>query len=378
MATSLNNNRSETTGRRSRGPSRVGKLRDQLRELAVSKGPGYKLPSVRDICAQFDTNWITLRSALDELEADRVIERRQGSGVYVSPKLDCKRIHIIMDSRHFQKPGASPFWGMLSYLLLDEAQNRVLVRNEEHRFHMVMSHPRDPSYHEQVIQDIERTGIAAVLLIGRNEPIIDWLDASGIPCVSYAAGTRYRIVNEDTCFIEATGVLVERGCRRIGVWWPSPTVHPSHAERTAPYRTAYERLGIVYNPDWTSDVVPFEEGGHDGAFPSSQEQGYRLAREMFGAAGGTKPDGLVIHDDMMTFGALVALAELGIEPGRDILIASGANVGSPVLFGQEKRLILLEMDPHDIVASAFEMLDAVLKDPDAPEREVVVPWRIRG
>jgi DNA-binding LacI/PurR family transcriptional regulator len=384
MATSTNNRRrSEPAGRQARGQSRVGTLCDQLRELAVSKGPGFKLPPVREICAQFDTNWITLRSALDQLEAAQVIDRRQGSGIYVSPKIGCKRIHIILGSELFQAPAMSPFWGMLSCLLIREAQNRALVRNEEHRFHMTTARSEEESFDERIAQDIERAGIDAALIIGLNNPADRWMEENGIPSVSYAAGGRYKIAGDDGGFIRALEMLAEKGCRRIGIWNPADQHRPAYPldyreTLKAPYVAALAGLGLEYIPDLMVDLCKYEPGESYRTLTTFQQQGYHVAQDVFGRADGPKPDGLLILDDMMTSGALVALAELGIEVGRDVRIATNHNTGSPTLFGQEKRLILVETNPRDIVTAAFDLLDDVMGG-DVPHELIVrVPYGIQG
>lgn len=48
-------------------------------------GAGDKLPSVRDIATEVRVNPNTVVRALDQLERDRVIVRRQGAGCFISP-----------------------------------------------------------------------------------------------------------------------------------------------------------------------------------------------------------------------------------------------------------------------------------------------------
>lgn len=46
--------------------------------------PGARLPSERDMCARWDVNRSTLRSAIGTLSEEGVLERRHGSGTYVA------------------------------------------------------------------------------------------------------------------------------------------------------------------------------------------------------------------------------------------------------------------------------------------------------
>jgi GntR family transcriptional regulator len=65
-----------------------GRLRDQIAEL----GPGRRLPSERELSADWGVARMTLRAAVDELVDEGLHERRHGSGTYVvfSPVL-----HVI-------------------------------------------------------------------------------------------------------------------------------------------------------------------------------------------------------------------------------------------------------------------------------------------
>jgi DNA-binding GntR family transcriptional regulator len=60
----------------------AGKLRSQI--LKGTYPPGGRLPTERELCTQLGVSRITVRLALDLLEEEHLIVRRQGSGTYVS------------------------------------------------------------------------------------------------------------------------------------------------------------------------------------------------------------------------------------------------------------------------------------------------------
>ena len=75
-----------------------GQLADRLREF-IRTGrwqPGEKLPAERALCGQFELSRITIRQALRLLENERLLERRHGSGTYVSP-YPTRRIPLMID-----------------------------------------------------------------------------------------------------------------------------------------------------------------------------------------------------------------------------------------------------------------------------------------
>jgi len=111
---------------------------------------------------------------------------------------------------------------------------------------------------------------------------------------------------------------------------------------------------------------------------SLQEQGYMLAREVFEGPVSARPDGLVISNDMMTDGALVAFEELGIRIGSDIKLVTHANVGSPILFGRTKNMTVIEYDPALLAQAMFSMLDTLMAGQQPAEASVWIRPRLRS
>ena len=57
---------------------------------------GARLPAERELCGDLNVSRITVRRALDLLEEERLIDRRQGSGTYVAPH-SAPRIPLMVD-----------------------------------------------------------------------------------------------------------------------------------------------------------------------------------------------------------------------------------------------------------------------------------------
>ena len=70
-------------------------LRDKIRNSEF--GPDEKLPSENDISREFEVSRVTVRHALQTLEAEGMIYRRQGLGSFVQPKLVSQRLMRLTD-----------------------------------------------------------------------------------------------------------------------------------------------------------------------------------------------------------------------------------------------------------------------------------------
>lgn len=70
----------------------------RLREGVLSQAypPGSRLPSEREVAEKLGVSRVTVRRALRVLEQERLVQRRQGSGTYVSPE-PSRRIPLMID-----------------------------------------------------------------------------------------------------------------------------------------------------------------------------------------------------------------------------------------------------------------------------------------
>ncbi len=64
---------------------RADRVEAHVRDLAARLGPGALLPGERELAAACGVSRMTVRRALETLEARRLVERRHGAGTYVRP-----------------------------------------------------------------------------------------------------------------------------------------------------------------------------------------------------------------------------------------------------------------------------------------------------
>ncbi|HET9260296.1 MAG TPA: GntR family transcriptional regulator [Acidimicrobiia bacterium] len=63
--------------------ARYEEIADHLRHLVNRAGPGERLPSEAELCEQFGVSRMTARHAVQQVEAEGLIERRRGAGTFV-------------------------------------------------------------------------------------------------------------------------------------------------------------------------------------------------------------------------------------------------------------------------------------------------------
>ena len=117
---------------------------------------------------------------------------------------------------------------------------------------------------------------------------------------------------------------------------------------------AFQSAVSRYLPDGAARVR--YAGRSDVGDVGDQMPSYNLACAVFGTPG-SRPDGVILDDDMAASGVHKALEELGIKIGVDVKIATHANAGSPIGFALHGRVIQMMFDPTDFVEAMFEILD---------------------
>lgn len=363
--------------------NKVQRICVQLRELAYEKGPDAKLPSMRDLCSLLETSRVTLGEALEVLEGQNILYRRHGSGIYVSPKLHRKTICVLLYSRLFLSPEASPFWGLLWGFLAQEAQKRAEFKNEYCSFHLVLNHShQDVTLPEEIVQMVQDNRVHGILTIGVDEATYNWLTEKGIPNVAFAGPGTVIVGNDHEERVRlALGALVAQGCRHLRMWKPIDFLLPEdQAMLPDADEIDFRKLMQDYGLDIDPELVQFwrpEPGYKEKRPPLSQDQGYQLAMDTFGNPNQPRPDGLFITDDLITVGAMIALQRLGVRVGVDVKIVSHANAGSQALYGYTNLLTLIEFDPAALARTMFDALELLFQGQMPANTDTMIKPRLK-
>jgi DNA-binding LacI/PurR family transcriptional regulator len=358
----------------------------KLRDMAIARGPGAKLPTRDQLCADLGTSPATVDDVLRDLEAANVIYRRQGSGIFVSEKLHTKNIRVLINAAFVDAIGESPFWGLLWGGIVKEGQKRSAYKDEDIHFQLV-SCDGMTELPPDIVRLIENGPLDGLLAIGMSQAI--WAVPKTIPMVSFAGSGHWHVaLRTERVIAEAARRLAALGCTKIGFWMPSGENPPGEITlsrftdtNTAAFQGAVSECGLPYYPEFhhvgaaaASDVRNGQLAPLDPIKGAGfQAEGDHIARRLFGQQGSPCPDGIVIADDLMACGALAAFRKLGIRPGEDVKIASHSNAGLPLLYGWEDEILLWQADPAQIVASLFATLDRLMAGEDVEQFTNVEP-----
>lgn len=90
-------------------------LRAQLRELIAAASVGDRLPSERELSVRWGVARMTLRRAVDSLVAEGIVERRHGSGTYVTPQPFVRLLGLTSFSQDMRDRGLVPSSRLLAF-----------------------------------------------------------------------------------------------------------------------------------------------------------------------------------------------------------------------------------------------------------------------
>ncbi len=339
-------------------------------QLAYSLGPEARMPTFAALCAQAGVSKATMDVALGQLEAQGILSRRHGSGIFVSPGLR-RGIALVCDPQFSIDPRLQGFWE----LIVREARLRVEGSHYDLAFHFskLVTADEEPALHPGLIEDIHAGRVQGILTVGLPLPTLNWIAEQGVAAVAFA-GEGPVSVNLDSADVVEMGVesLERRGCRRLSLWCEPERDDLNVApDMLSAFRRSLKKHGLEFNEKWLRPRGV-------AAYSSSFELAIEWVGEVFGALRDQGPDGLLVTNDNLTRDVMLALQRYNVLPNRDLVVASHANSGSTVLRGYEGDLTLIEYDSGEIVQAMFDRLATLLRGEPLDAPHVRIRPKARG
>jgi len=170
--------------------------------------------------------------------------------------------------------------------------------------------PEEANYYRRFVAGRRVDGLIVTNTRRRDERILYLLDQD-FPFVAFGRSDEvrrpfpYLDFDGEAGFRVATDYLIELGHRRIGlVTAPAEYNYGNH--RLAGYKAALAAAGLDYDADLVIHGPPSETGGRRGA-----ERFLKLA---------APPTAILCATDLMAIGAMYALQDYGLRPGRDVSV----------------------------------------------------------
>jgi len=322
---------------------------------------GGRLPTTADLAAQFGTGVCTVQKALVSLEAEKLIQRKQGVGTFVSsstPRLAGVGIYIDDDiQRH---PGAGYYRMLVEYL-------REMLEAEHIDYH-VFHGDYDASITRQhlpgeVLRAIRSLKVQVLLLPVLSNVEHNVLAEVEVPCVTSGSGHFAHGVDVQ---IDAAGMidqaldlLVAAGCRRVGmVTAQTSEGYPAFFRHLA---EAVQARGLELCEQRIRNQKELH-GSEMEAF------GYREMMALAGQA--DRPDGVFACPDLVGRGVIMGALASGLSVPEELRLVFHENIGMQLFRPFPAASVVV--DPAAVARAFITKAQALHLDPTDAE-PVMVP-----
>lgn len=350
-------------------------LKRQLGQLIKAGKVGDMLPSYTEMIRRYGVGQNTIDRVIREFDQAGLIIRKAGKGIYISPRASRKTIGFVL-GRDIFSGGHSPICAML----MKHCRDRAKKGRENFKFYLDLPEATgsmmDVPLHQELVDDIQSGRLDGVILVWSYGPAeTGWIRAHKVPIVSLGAEGDIEahsvIIDYIDLINQGTSALAGAGAKNIALLSPSGFLRKLGYKRDIDiFRKTLSKHGLVFHPEFVLEDLS-NRSINAGGTTTNEELGFELMTAFLSTRRSSRSpsarknlpiDGLLCEDDMFTRGALAALHQASIGLDGKLLIASHANKGSSALKSYENRLILLEIDPDEVVDAMFTLLEPMMKN----------------
>ena len=347
-------------------PSFSQQISQRLRdEIFAQYHPGQQLPSIAAIAKRFGVSSPSVRESLSVLEAEGLIERRTGSGTYVGDLTKGRHVGVLVEE-DISDPQTSYF-----YRRAPQQVVRFLLENHTAaRLYAGRLRPRDAVHRGltclEFLEAIERHRLSGVVAFTPDQTFSQWygaLEKQRVPVVGPSEKCMHRVIWDSTALVRmGVDYLLGHGRRRIALMeyhWPADR----QVRFVENFRAMLGAAGVAVNERWIRHSL----------IPCAPEAGWEEFRAIW-AEGREKPDGLLICNDNLFPGAVMAILQLGIRVPGNLLVVTHFNQGSGMVC--PFPVVKLEFDPDGYARTAGATLLKLMRHEPVPEAPVLLPHEL--
>lgn len=298
-----------------------GRVANELRRAIISgKLPaGKRLPTRHLLCRSHKASLGTVQGAVSQLVQEgflHVGSRKHGTFVAEHPP----HLHHYKIVFPLNPGERGEFWRVLH----DEAQRLSLDTDRAFSFFYGLSGHREIGAYQEIVEDVQFERIAGLIFASGADELKDTpiVGLKGIPRVAIADSYELPGIPKlkpdlDSFVSQALDHLVARGRRRIAVLIGAPNVNtgddaPGMME--VMFQEAMAARGLPINPLWF-------QYSHLWCIRSVR----RCAHLLLHPGQSERPDGLIVADDNLLYGATLGIADAGVAAPDDLDVVSMAN-----------------------------------------------------
>jgi len=303
------------------------RITQHLRTLITSGQlkPNARLPAIKVLAKQWNTNYFTVHLALNPLANEGLIERNRGSGTFVrNPKNRLSSAGIYYGANLWTDQEGAFYQRLCHELQIQLDEQKIRPR--------IFIDTRPPSERfsplPELAKAIEQREVQGVIGVMLNVQESQWLNQLTVPISRYSNHEGVH-ENHEAMFDLALQRLAREGCKTVG----AITGGTDYAlwEKLASAHGMTTRLG------WFKD-----KHANDLSFHlRGEEFGYSAFKEIW--AHQSRPEGLIVRPDWICRGVIIAMLELEVHVPEHLRLVLYRNEGIDYLCPWKVPYLVLDI-----------------------------------
>jgi len=340
------------------------KVKEEIKEKIEKKifKVGDKIPSIRDLCKEFNVSNITIKQAISELIREGYIETRGSKGTYVKSNKNNTKLVATIFQANIKNPFIGEIYSGIEKILSIENYHILFlstdgnIEKETRYLKEILERGVDGVIISTVISDLNSPSVYLLEEFKKkNIPVIfidikiDGLDFDYVETDNFEAG------------YEATKYFIEKGHRKIGIIL-SRNVN-TVKERLEGYRNALRDYGIEFNQ------LYIKGGMHN---LTHEEIGYICGLELLNLK--DPPTAIFCTSDSIAIGVYKACYEMNLKIPKDVSIIGFDNLNFTEYL--IPSLTTVHQEKFKIGEEAAKILMLRIKGDDSPPKNIILKHKI--
>ena len=324
-------------------------------EISRNYEIGARFPSQNELAKRFNVSPPTAREAVGLLVQDGLLERRFGSGTYVTEKKTEQWIGIVIELDISDRDTSYFFLRTVQVLRTFFAEHELPARLYPGHSRTNDREPPPLPTCEEFFSDLDAGRLTGMLTLSYawSTPFQALVDTYALPCVGETGRTGGPDLDHAGLLQQAAAYCAAHGARRVAVIRHGQDKGGSGPIGHSGIRRCLAEAGLTCRDDWNIGVWP------ESDVPDAVSAFRRIWQEPV-----DRPDALIVLDDALYAQIAPILLYNRISIPDDLLVLAHGNVGdSRVVHPEPVRLLF---DPDEFAVALGHCMLTRLHDPQAP------------